>query len=339
MPNPKRHHKVPRFYLDQWKDPCSEKSTIWIFNKDSLDCSPRLTKDTFVEGHYFTEQELDGTRHAPLENYLNRNETIAATLLRRLEANDPLTEYDGETPLPAADRNVLRQFIAGLFVRSAWWRELLPHVISYANAKTNQEVKSRTQRELEQDLRQQGFNRTDRRKALRENKKKQPSINSSLQELTASWITKVHPQFIINASNQLELAKTLPFTIVRVEGLPLLTSDTPCIIEEDPSIFQLHREKILGSAFICPLTPHLAFVGALGLKDEYATFDSDWSRLFNARIRANAQKELIANTKDVDETWFLNNQNSPRTMQEILEPSRRRLSLGTKVKKKGFGRK
>lgn len=342
MSSPKRHHIVPRFYLEQWKDPLkTQRPLVWVFDKQTLktlEGSPRQPHNLLVEGHYFTEDELDGTRHAPVEEYLSHNESTIAHLLPFLEADQPVTE---------GHRNALWSFVLAMFVRTAWWRKPLDDLINQVYLQVPQKAKSRAEREAKNHLRQKGYNRADRRKAWQSHSKELAALVESesrplLDQLTPLFKTKIHPSFVTAALN-LEEARTYPFTLIRVEGLPLVTSDTPCVIEEDPSIFQLDRENVPGSAFICPLTPKLAFVGALGLRDSYTTFGSDWSRLFNVRIRANAKSVLVANTSAVDDTWFLTAQGLPPTMQEIIQPVlefwRRKSSSVAKGQARGFGQR
>jgi len=138
-----------------------------------------------------------------------------------------------------------------------------------------------------------------------------------------SWWVKV--------ALDLEEAKTYPFTLVNVEGTPLVTSDTPCFTEDEMNFLQLERDEGPGRAFICPLTPRLAFVGARGIKAGYTKKGNDWARLINARMRANAKKSLIANTDNLNEGWFLTDSRFPPTMRGQID------QLPIKRQPKGFG--
>ena len=318
MSNPKRHHIVPNFYLKQWRDPANtQRSVVWSLDKETLKPlkgSPHQPHNILVEGHYFTEHETDGTRHAPTEKYLSYNEASIASLLPCLEAGQSLSE---------ANRNALWSFVLAMFTRTTWWRRpLQENLMNRVRSQVPQKVKARAIKQEEESFLGR-YNRADRRKILHSRRQEIDALVESqsgplLEQLIDSLKTKIHP-LLVRAALDLEEARTYPFTLIEVKELPLVTSDTPCIIEEDLSILQLNRENVKGGAFVCPLTPKLAFVGALGLRDNYATFDSKWSQLLNTRIRANAEKLLIANTSAVDNTWFLTAPDLPLTMREIIQ--------------------
>ena len=339
MSNPKRHHIIPRFYLEQWKDLTNDKRPlVWVLDKETLKPFKDVAHqphNILVEKHYFTEPEIDGTSHAPVEKDLSFNESTIASLLPLLETGQSLTEDN---------RKELWSFVLAMFARTAWWRESLQDLLELVPS--HQKTKTLTKQKLKDRFVQEGYNRADRRKLLRSRSKEiNALIETELSSLSVdprihSLKTKLHPAMVKTALD-FEEARTYPFTLIEVEELPLLTSDTPCFFEQDPSIFQLNRENLQGGAFVCPLTPRLAFIGCLGLRDEYATFSSDQSRLLNVRIRANAERSLVANTNAVNETWFLTDQGLPPTMQEIIQPAleswRRKSSSVGKPQVRGFG--
>lgn len=335
MSDPKRHHIIPRFYLEQWKDfTNNQRSVIWLLDKETLKPFKGVAHqphNILVKKHYFTEHEIDGTSHAPVEKDLSFNESTIARLLPLLETGQSLTEDN---------RNELWSFVLAMFARAALWHESLQDLIK--QAPSHQKTKNLTSQKVKARLVKEGYNRADRRKKFKEI---DPLIKTELSSLSVdprvhSLKTKLHPAMVKTALD-FEEARTYPFTLIKVEELPLLTSDTPCFFEQDPSIFQLNRENLQGGAFVCPLTPRLAFIGCLGLRDEYATFSSDQYRLLNVRIRANAETKLVANTDAVNETWFLNDQDLPPTMQEIIQPVlesyRRKSSSVGKPQVRGFG--
>lgn len=331
----KRHHIIPQFYLKKWTDLNQpDRTLVWVLDKNTLQGICTSPQNAFVGKHYFTEQELDGTRNDPVETCLGELiETEMGKLLPALEAGQPLT---------AVHQKTLWTFVLTMFVRVAWWRQPLQSVIDQALTKARfkavDKVIENSKKENTRALRRQAKSKAYRRKISAEVDQKSPSL---LEPLATSLATKIHPM-LVRASLTLEELQeelqTYPFKIVRTDGLSLLSSDTPCVVEEDPSILEFEGEDVPRQAFICPLTPKLAFVGALGLSTGYTTIDSGWVRRFNARIRANAQKELITNTNTVDESWFLTDTNSPPSMREIILQSKLAPPV-IKTQTKGFGGK
>ncbi|MEQ9672279.1 DUF4238 domain-containing protein [Coleofasciculus sp. G2-EDA-02] len=332
----KRHHIIPQFYLKKWTDLNQpDRTLVWILDKNSLQGICTSPKNAFVEKHYFTEQELDGTRNDPVETCLSELvETEMGMLLPAIEAGQPLTTVNQRT---------LWTFVLTMFMRVDWWRQPLKSLIDPALTKARRKVVDKIIEENSKNrntrlLRRQAKSKAYRREISAEVEQKSSSY---LETLATSLATKIHPMLVMASLTLEELQKelqTYPFKIVRIDGLPLLSSDTPCVVEEDPSILEFEGENVPKVAFICPLTPKLAFVGGLGLSTGYTTTDSEWVRRFNARIRANAQKDLIANTNTVDDSWFLTDTNSPLTMREIILQSQNDSPV-IKTQSKGFGSK
>jgi len=323
----KRHHIIPEVYLKQWKDPeQSKRPIVFCLDKRTLQGRGDSPNSIFVETHYFTERDLDGTRSHPVEDYLDKQvETSLNQLISTLESAEPLTEDT---------RRDLWYFVMSMFTRVSWWRELLDNLINSALEKSKyQAVSQVVQKSTEgknRSARRKAKSNAHRRKIASDVENKAPLI---LEPFAASITTKLHPSLVM-ASLTLEKVQVYPFKILRTGGIPLLSSDTPCFVEEDPSILNFNKEEVVTQAFVCPLTPNLAFVGGLGLSTGYSDVNSEWVRRFNARVRANAKEKLIANTSLVDESWFLEDPSSPLTMQEIVH------NLGLSAfgaERKGFG--
>jgi hypothetical protein len=331
MQNPrlkKRHHIIPEVYLKQWRVLNQPKRIIvWYLDKKTLQGTGESPKNIFVKGHYFTEKELDGTRNHPVEDHLSQQiENRVNPLISILESSQPLTKEV---------RRDLWYFVSTMFTRTAWWREILQNLIEPAFEKgKRQAVDKVMQKSLEgksRASRRQAQTKAYRRKISMDIEQESPAI---LEPLATSLATKLHPSLVM-ASLTLEDLQVYPFKIIRTDGISLLSSDTPCFLEEDPLILKFGEEELPSRAFVCPLTPNLTFIGALGLNTGYTTVNSEWVRRFNARVRANAKDKLIANTNAVDESWFLEDPASPPTMQEVIH----QLELGAqKPQAKGFGK-
>lgn len=305
-PVPKRHHIVPRTHLRQWSDQTAGGDPlVWVLSKTDLSRSRRHVNDVLVERHYLREIEPSGERHAPLEERLNWTETGFAELLPSVERHQVLTP---------AQVSALWEFVLTMFTRTAWWRQHLLRAVEQARVEA-------PRRAVEQLLAGSTHSRAIRRKLSARRKELESLAARATREDLAGQIealkTKVHPM-LITASQNLDAAREFPFMIVRTLGLPVLTSDTPCFFE-DPAVLQIERTTDKGHAIVCPLTPHLVFVGAQGLLEDSPEVGPDWVRRLNARIRANARRELVANTGNVDENWFFQDSSWPPTMREEAE--------------------
>jgi hypothetical protein len=323
----KRHHIIPQVYLKQWRDPTqSKRITVCCLDKSTLQGVCTSPENLLVKTHYFTEQELDGSRNHPVEDCLSEQiEGKVNQLLSILESNQILTEEVQKD---------IWHFVSSMFTRVSWWRETLQNLIEPALEKgKHQAIDKFIQQSTEgknRASRRQGSSKASRRKVAMDIEHKAPSI---LEPLATSLTTKLHPSLVM-ASLVLKNLQAYPFKIVRTDGIPLLSSDTPCFVEEDSFILRFAEEEATSRAFVCPLTPQLAFVGGLGLNTGYITVNSEWVRRFNARVRANSTDKLIANTNAVDESWFLEDPTSPPTMREVI------CQLELPVRKsqgKGFG--
>jgi hypothetical protein len=326
--NPKkRHHIISSVYLEKWKDPKQlNRDIVFSLDKKSLKAIGSSPKNILVEKHYFTESQLNGTRSHPVEDYLGEDvENKFNKFVCGLELIEPIEE---ET------KKYFWRFVLSMFTRVLWLKERLQSLVKPALEQSKHKaINQLVQKHAE------GKNRSGRRQAKSSNyraeisaeiEKKVPSV---LKPLEASIETQLHPLAVM-ASLSVDESYDIPFKIVRSKKGSFISSDTPCFSEEDPFLLSFDGERAIDRAFICPLSPNLVFVGGAGLTTGYSDVDSEWVRRFNARVRANAKEKLIANTNLVDESWFLDNPDSPPTMKEVIDG----LELpNSKAKRKGFG--
>jgi Protein of unknown function (DUF4238) len=108
-PKPKRHHYVPRFYLDYFASEVSPgRRLLWAYDKAGGAPRPQTPKDTAVESNFYTVDTITG-RTVAIEESFSELETAAAAVLKRLQ--DPGAE------LVESDILVLTEFLAMLHVR------------------------------------------------------------------------------------------------------------------------------------------------------------------------------------------------------------------------------
>lgn len=108
-PKPKRHHYVPRFYLDYFANGISRgRRVLWAYDKAGGAPRPQAAKDTAVESNFYTIDTTSGPTVA-IEESFSELETAAAAVLKRLQGPEAeLTEHH---------ILVLAQFLAMLHVR------------------------------------------------------------------------------------------------------------------------------------------------------------------------------------------------------------------------------
>jgi hypothetical protein len=108
-PKPKRHHYVPRFYLDYFASEISPgHRLLWAYDKAGGAPRPQTPKDTAVESNFYTVDTTTG-RTVAIEESFSELETAAAAVLKCLQ--DPGAELVESNVL------VLTEFLAMLHVR------------------------------------------------------------------------------------------------------------------------------------------------------------------------------------------------------------------------------
>ncbi len=67
IPIPKRHHFVPKFYLNNF---CNKSRFLWIYDCNKKELRQQTPKNTAVQTHYYSFIGLDKKRHSEVEAYL-----------------------------------------------------------------------------------------------------------------------------------------------------------------------------------------------------------------------------------------------------------------------------
>lgn len=80
MSEPKRHHYVPRFYLEYFT---SAKGTFWVYDKAGDLPRHQTPKNTAVEGYFYSITKPSGEKEHSLEKALAQLESIAKPILDR----------------------------------------------------------------------------------------------------------------------------------------------------------------------------------------------------------------------------------------------------------------
>ena len=94
MARKKRHHYIPKFYLEGFVDP-RNKPFLWIYEKGGSKIIEASAKDIAVEKHYFSFLDSKGERDSEtLENALAEIEGKVASVCRKIFNEKSLCEED-----------------------------------------------------------------------------------------------------------------------------------------------------------------------------------------------------------------------------------------------------
>ncbi|HEY7289542.1 MAG TPA: DUF4238 domain-containing protein [Vicinamibacterales bacterium] len=128
-PQPKRHHTVPRFYIEGF----ATNGVVWIYDRKKREFRPQTPINTAVQTGFYTLVDAEGNKHTDVEELLGRMEGICKPILDRLVRREELS---------AADRGNLGTFIATQYLRTPGFRKLhdgmfehlLKHMVRFAFA-------------------------------------------------------------------------------------------------------------------------------------------------------------------------------------------------------------
>jgi len=94
MAKKKRHHYIPKFYLEGFGDP-NNKPFLWVYEKGGSNFIKASAKDIAVEKHYFTFLDSQGERDSEtLENALADIEGKVASIFKKIFKEESLSEED-----------------------------------------------------------------------------------------------------------------------------------------------------------------------------------------------------------------------------------------------------
>jgi hypothetical protein len=89
----KRHHYIPKFYLNGFVDP-NNKPYIWVYEKGKPQVIEAIPRDVAVQKNYYTIPTPEGKDSESFENFLANIERHVAPIFRKIEAQSNLTEND-----------------------------------------------------------------------------------------------------------------------------------------------------------------------------------------------------------------------------------------------------
>src|SRR2546423_15005720 len=94
MGKKKRHHYVPRFYLNGFIDPVNEPF-IWVYQKGESQIIKATAENIALEKHYYSFTSPTGEKDSEtFENALSEMEGKAAPIIAKIKRGQTLNEDD-----------------------------------------------------------------------------------------------------------------------------------------------------------------------------------------------------------------------------------------------------
>ena len=112
--NPKRHHYLPKFYLNKF---CNCKSGfLWVFDRQKNEYRQQKPVNTAVKRRYYTITDSKGIYHNDIEKVLSKVEGESKSILDKIEQHG---EIDSE------EKTTLAIFVALLYTRVPGFERLI----------------------------------------------------------------------------------------------------------------------------------------------------------------------------------------------------------------------
>lgn len=224
----KRHHYIPKFYLEGFIDP-HNRPYLWVYEKGNEKIIKATSKDIAVEKHYFSFLMLDGERNSDtLENVMAEIEKNSAPVFRKIIGGQSLSKKD---------RAYFATFLAFMMVRVPNFRKNIENAIGELMKRINMVYASN----------RRGFEAMIKRYEKDTHKK----INMPIEELR-KWVLegeydiKANPEFALGMalSTTREVFSVflgMKWTFVKAtDEYKFLTGDNPlfyCDPTHDPNSF------------------------------------------------------------------------------------------------------
>lgn len=125
MTFPKRHHILPRFYLDGF---CKD-GLLWVYDRQVDEFRKQSPINTAVITHYYTIEDEKGEKQSGVETILSQIESLAKPVIEKLIASENVSPQD---------RADLAIFIAIQFLRVPAFEHMFNDLQDHAMRKLNE---------------------------------------------------------------------------------------------------------------------------------------------------------------------------------------------------------
>lgn len=92
MSQPRRHHYLPRFYLESF----SREGTLTIYDRSKNEYRRQIPEKVAVEKDYYAVIDADGKKDMGVERFLEKIEHKASLAIKKLDAREMLTPEENE---------------------------------------------------------------------------------------------------------------------------------------------------------------------------------------------------------------------------------------------------
>lgn len=86
LTGPKRHHYLPKFYLDGF----SQDGLVAVYDREENEVRLQQPKDTTVIGHFYTMEDAEGRRRYEVEALLSEYEGKSSPVIKKLAAKEAI---------------------------------------------------------------------------------------------------------------------------------------------------------------------------------------------------------------------------------------------------------
>ncbi len=104
MSSPKRHHYLPRFYLENF---CND-GQLWVFDRKNKQYRNQTPNNTALQAHYYSVEDKKGNKNTDIELFLSRIEGQAQPIISKINASEQISNKE---------KDILSIFIALLMNR------------------------------------------------------------------------------------------------------------------------------------------------------------------------------------------------------------------------------
>lgn len=284
----KRHHWVPKSYLDAWLDPNASPGNgqVWVFSKDGTLRNPSATVNLFRKRDLYTRRRQDGSRDLSVETgLLHCVETNFVPVREKVARREPLTD---------AERLHLCAFVATMLGR--------PLSVAKSVAGAFQDLKGQIDK-IATSLHKQFGDPED------------PDPLASLKQdplyaEIAEMVSEPAPAWVAGAAQvYLPVLARMRLTMLRTnDSIGFITSDSPCMLRDAdvgsyPPFFRSPQIGSPKAEVTLPLSPGLCVHFSWGGKEADLTVAAETLGLVNALTCAASAQHVVVCRNEFRPDW------------------------------------
>jgi hypothetical protein len=267
-----RQHYVPQFYLRGWVP--EGEGLIWVYTKTQQPRRLSIRK-AGQEPDFYAFTDRHGINDSvSIEKELEKLDTAAAPVIKRIREREPLTDVD---------RELLSRFISVL------WRRVPEH----------REVVDGSLRDMMPEYFEHLRDELKTLRSEKENAERIERVQQEVNRLEKEYMNKIPAYFFTENLQRPSMFETL---LVKMDwaflqaksDTPFLTSDNPVVYSRGTGLGDLDNGIVL-----FPLSKDLMFQGMWksSFRNSYVSIRDSDARRFNRYVVENAYKQVYASSK------------------------------------------